>query len=270
VRLVATGFDQPKGITCADYTAREGLLGTNLFVAVSGSDEIVEVTPDGQRLAHFAGPMNSFPVGLAAYGSSFAQDLYVGNAYGGGVSRLDALGDDFTFALRGKSVAGMDFGYGGDLFVGEWTTGNIWRVDPQGNVILFATIPGEARYLSFGPLNHPSEGVRQRLFVTEYGSGSIYRVDPDGTVSLFAQTRAQCLEGLAFGPGGAFGYDLYAGDLCSGTIYRVDAFGNVSVWSSGLLPGAADICFMAAGTDAYTMYVVDGKSEGSLWAIRPK
>ena len=263
LRLVASGLASPKGITAASPLLREGLMEQYLFVAESGADRVLKISTDGAIVTAFTQPMRSFPVGLACFGSSFAQDLYVGNATSGGVMRVDAQGSDMPFALHQMSVAGLDFGgcdYGNDLYVGEWLTGKVWRIDPLGNATLFATVPGEARYLKFGT---PVFG--NKLFVTDYTTGNIYKVDPDGTVMLFASTGASCLEGLDFSTGGVFGQYLYTGNLCSGDIYRVDRTGNVILWMGGVLPGAADIVFTTSGTDMHTMYVVDGKT--SVWAF---
>ena len=80
VELVTRGINSPKGITGANCLAPQGLMENYLYVAESGMDRILKISPEGSLVDVFATPMSSFPVGIACFGQSFAQDLYVGNA----------------------------------------------------------------------------------------------------------------------------------------------------------------------------------------------
>ena len=83
-------------------------------------------------------------------------------------------------------------------------------------------------------------------------------------LALFASVGSPCLEGMDFGPGGAFGHYLYVGDICTGDVFQVDRHGNVNLWASGF-PGAADIHFEPGRRGGSTMYLADGVS--GVWAI---
>ena len=257
-RILASGLVQPKGLDAALHGAGAGPMGQNVFVAESGLNRIVEVDIRTGVVTPVC-PAADFPVGVACWGGPFAQYMYVGCAFsGGGIERISADGVGMPFALAGRNVAGLDFGkgpFGSDLYAGEWTLGNVWRVDPDGNETLFATVPGESRYLRFsqgGDFGH-------FLYVTDYATGYIHRIDPQGNVTLFAQTGAYGLEGLAFGPGGEFGKELYVGSLATGEIFRVAADGTVTLWATGF-PGVADILFKPGGGGGFSMYFVDGNS----------
>ncbi len=265
VTTLVTGLATPKGLDSALFRAGAGPMGSYLYVAESGADQILEVdrfTGDMEIVAYTLG---SFPVGLSCFGGAFDQFMYVGNAFGGGIVRIDQDGFAELFALDGMDIAGLDFGhgpFGADLYAGEWTMGSIWRVDVHGNATLFASIPTcETRYLQFsqgGPFG-------TYLYFTDAVTGDIYRVDPSGQEEVFASTGADCLEGLAFSPGGAFGKYLYVGDVCSGEIFRVAPNGAVEVWADGF-DGVADIIFKPGGVGGFTMYLVDGHS--SVFAIQ--
>lgn len=268
--LLASGLNQPKGIVSALHRAGDGPFGHDLYVAESGANQIVTVDKGGAGAAFFAST-GSFPVGVAFYGGTYDKYLYVGVAYGGGVTRVDPGGTVSPFALAGKSIAGLDYGrgaYGPDLYAGEWPIGNIWRVDSSGNSTPFSSVPAtQTRYLKF------SHGgwFGTFLFYTDINSGDIYRVAPDGSASVFASTGSPCLEGLDFSPGGAFGHYLYAGDVCTGDIFQVDQTGKVKLWASGF-EGVADIHFepVAQGPGhggGFTMYLVTGAMAGEVWAI---
>lgn len=263
-RLLAGGLVSPKGLDSAHYQAGAGPMGDYLYVAESGLNRIVEIDLGTGLVEPMAATLGAFPVGVGCYGGPFAQYMYIGCAYGGGIERMDMNGVTTAFALTGLSVAGLDFGkgpFGQYLYAGEWPNGRIWRVDQLGNATLFATVPGEARYLEFsdgGPFGH-------NLFVSDYMTGTVYRVDPRGAVTLFASTAAFGLEGLSFGPGGAFGTNLFVGSLATGQIFEIAPNGAVSLWGSGF-PGVADIRFLPGGRGGFTMALVDGHS--AVYTVR--
>ena len=265
--LLADGLVQPKGIVSALHRAGAGQFGHDLYVAESGTDQIVTVDKRGTGSVDFAS-VGDFPVGVAFCGGKFGEYLYVGNAYSGGIDKVDLNGTATNFALPGMSIAGLDFGrgpYGGYLYAGEYPTGKIWKVDPAGNATLFASGPGETRYLKFSHGN----GFGTFLYYTDAFTGNIYKVDPSGTVSIFASTSTPPswgLEGLAFSPGGAFGHFLYAGNLTTGEIFQVAPDGTVTTWASGF-DGVADIHFEPGKRGGFTMYIVDGQINGNAYAI---
>ncbi len=268
VTLLASGLKQPKGIVSALHRAGAGQFGHPLYVAESGANQIVTVDKGGAGATPFA-PTGGFPVGVAYGGGPFGEFLYVGNAFAGGITRVDPSGTVTPFALPGKDISGLDFGrgdYGNDLYAGEWPVGNIWRVDEAGTAALFAAAPGkQTRYLKF---SH-GDAFGQQLYFTDFSTGDINRVSPGGAVALFAATGSPCLEGFDFSPGGAFGNFLYAGDVCTGNILSVAPDGTVSLWASGFA-GVADIHFepvaMGPGDGGgFTMYISDGHD--SVYAV---
>jgi hypothetical protein len=259
--VLASGLNQPKGLTSALFRAGAGPFGHDLYVAESGANRVVRVDKSGSGATAFANTGN-FPVGVALYGGPFAQYLYVGNAFSGdGIDRVDSLGNTTDFALNGTGVTGLDFGrgrFGHYLYAGVWTQGEIHKVDGAGNASLFSSKPGtQTRYLKFSHGNK----FGHYLYYTDFNSGNIYRVDHKGNVSLFAQTNTSGLEGLDFAPGGAFGHYLYVGSLSTGEIFKVDRYGNVELWADGF-DGAADIHFQPGKCGSgFTMYMVDGHSQ---------
>ena len=258
VRLLTDGLVQPKGIDAALHGTGAGPMGANIYVAESGLDQMVEIDIHTGAISLFSAT-GDFPVGVGCWGGPFSQYMYVGCAFsGGGIERISVDGIGTPFAMQGMNVSGLDFGkgpFGPNLYAGEWQVGNIWQVDPAGNATLFASIPGESRYLRSsggGQFGH-------YLYVTDFTTGKIYRIDASGNDSLFADTGVPGLEGLAFGPGGVFGKDLYVGNLSTGEIYRVAQDGTVTLWASGF-PGVADILFKPGGAGGFSMYLVDGHS----------
>ena len=264
VRIIATDLMQPKGIDTALHRAGIGPAGDGLFIAESGANRIVRIDPDTGDMSVVADTLGSFPVGVACYGGPFDQNMYVGNAFFGGIVKIDPDGNTSIFAMPNLGIAGMDFGkgpFGADLYAGEWASGNIWRIDRQGNVTLFTTLPQcQTRYLRF---SHGGD-FGNFLYVTDFITGDIYRVDPTGAFTRFAGTGSPCLEGLDFSFGGAFGKYLYTGDVCTGDLFRVAPDGTVELWASGF-DGVADIHFEPGKMGGATMYFVDGRS--SVFAI---
>ena len=256
--LLVTDLVQPKGIDSAHRQAGAGPMGDYLYVAESGMNRIVRFDPDGNDLSVHAPTIGQFPVGVNCYGGPFAQYMYVGCAFSGGIERIDVNGNTAPFALLMLDIAGIDFGkgqFGEFMYAGEWTAGNIWKVDTLGNAVLFTTLPAgsQSRYLRFGA----GGAFGHDLYVTDFMSGKIFRIDSSGLVTQFADTGALGLEGLEFSSGGAFGRYLYTGNILTGDLYRVDSDGTVMVWASGFA-GVADITFVPGGRGGFSMYFVDG------------
>lgn len=265
VRLVATDLIQPKGIESTPHGTGMGPGGHDLFIAESGANRVTRIDPVSGEKTIVAQTLGTFPVGIRVKGGPFDQNLYIGDAFGGGVECMDLTGACTPFAINDRAAAGMDFGrgpFGNDLYVGEWAMGNIWRIDREGNTELFASLPnGETRYLKF---SHDGQ-FGNYLYVTNYRNGDIVRFDANGNMELFARTGSPCLEGLDFSTGGAFGRYLYAGDICTGDIFRVAPDGTVELFASGF-EGAADLKFVPGPKGGATLYMVDGRH--SAYEIR--
>ena len=109
--LLTTGLDFPKGITSALIRQGAGQLDDWLYVAESGANRVVRVSKTGGAPVAFAtSPL--FPVGVNIFGGPFGPYVYIGNAFGTGISRADPSGQVTPFSLAGHSIAGMDFGRG--------------------------------------------------------------------------------------------------------------------------------------------------------------
>ena len=184
--------------------------------------------------------------------------------------------------------------------------GAVFR-DPAGTNTVIAqgfpdnnTIPtGDDAGMAFPSSNNVTAGFSPGLYIANFspgptllgpgggGSSGIFRIsDPAGTpsVSVFLNTSAVVTNpildamALAFGPGGAFGDDLYVTDpnLCEngippcdsgsfpaindGAIYSVDSLANVTLFAGG--PGGGledpgDLAFSSGGTFGTLLYVTD-------------
>jgi len=264
---LASGMFDPKGITSSPANpVAAGCFGNFVYVAESGLNEIDQVSKTGGFFP-FAGS-GSFPVGVNFFGGftgPFGGFLYIGNAFGAGITRSDCSGVVTPFTLGGLGIAGIDLGtgvYAPFAYAGEWQVGNIWKISPTGSATLFGSFPGtQTRYLKF------SQGdlFGTFLYYSDANTGRIVRVGPTGAASTFAVTGSPCLEGFEISPlGSGFGDFMYAGDVCSGTIYQISPTGAVTTWATGFA-GVADIHFQIEAT-TITMYVSDAGA-GTIYAI---
>lgn len=288
VEELAGVFGTPLSIVSPLHRAGAGQFGPFLYVGTQ--IEIIRVDKANGDVSPFqVSPEVSFVAGLSFFGGPFGEYLYVGNR-GRGITRFgpEIFMPFSPFALQGESIGGLDFGrgkYGNDLYAIGPKTGDIWRVDPDGNAVKFAYIPPPSpfpavefdtrvsipifipAYLKFSP------GIPS-LFVTNT-SNKIYQVSPDGTRTVFATIAdAEGLLGFDFGPGGAFGRDLYVGRVTTdgplnGQIYKVDAEGNAALWAEFPAAGVSDIHFDPGQEGGFVMYVAGFNEDdfGAVWAI---
>lgn len=122
--------------------------------------------------------------------------------------------------------------FGTRLFVsnGNLVWSDIGRIDPTGAPTLWAPTPSSstAAGLAFPTAGN---GFPDRLFVADTNNDQILAYAPDATGVSFASITDPL--DIAFGPGGAFGTDLYISTL-AGNIERMDAAGNVTTFATGL------------------------------------
>ena len=119
------------------------------------------------------------------------------------------------------------------LLVSEYCSENIDKIDCQGNVSLFATLPGfgscREKYMTIAPSQSASAGFTPRdVFATE--GDQVFRVDSSGTVTLFA-TLPGCVasdhNGITFDHFGTYGFDMIV--TCQmGNVFRVNGSGTVT------------------------------------------
>ena len=275
-QVFATGFLEPVDIAVAPATF--GAFGGHLFVSDRGvfngplDDSIARVSPTG-AVSSFANVGTTDPGGLSfGPGGSFGTNLFVaGNTTtpgvgNGSVLEVDATGVASIFtATCCSGSGGVAFdptgAFGSNMFVGLTGLDGIGRVTLAGVFSTFVNIgalAGGPTDIEFGPGGAFGTDMFVSVFSLTPGirPPGVYKVSPAGVVSALADTTTSALigqsQGLAFGPGGAFGGNLYVSDSANGTILEVDPSGTVSVFASGLLMPEG-LAF--AGPD--TLYVVE-------------
>lgn len=115
------------------------------------------------------------------------------------------------------------------------------------------------------------------LFAVRPGTSDLLRIDPaTGAVSTFATLSSTTAGHLAFGPGGAFGTNLYVSEAVdpltgnTGLIERVDALGNVSAFGAPNPPpgppsysfGGVGLAFSLTGPFGEALY--SGTAAGQI------
>ena len=135
---IATGIFHPDGIAF-DHTG-------NLFVTGYSDGLITKVTPSGTKSTFATGL--SGPVGVAC---DRAGNVFVAERNGGRISRFTSAGAKSSFSTRLSSPYGLAFDATGRLFASNQFTSTIYRVDPNGTAVFFASITGEAGFISFEP-----------------------------------------------------------------------------------------------------------------------
>ncbi len=114
--------------------------------------------------------------------------------------------------------------YGTHLFVTEYETDTVSKINPAGNRMVLST---EVKYPVAILFGHGAFG--NHLYVSEsYSSdGNIVRVAPNGVKTTFARGIDSPLD-MVWGPGGAFGLDLYVASANANKIVKVSPAGAVS------------------------------------------
>jgi hypothetical protein len=192
------------------------------------------------------------------------------------------LAQTFVAGISGPTalVFGPGGAFGDDLFVAEGAfegVGRILKIDRSGAISSFASSP----LLEFpkGAAFDLSGSFSGDLFVSldvycpgpipsSCSSGGVVRITPAGAVSYFLDAFATSpgLFGafdLAFGPGGAFGDNLFLADaeLDSsglGNILNVSPDGSLGVFvPSGSIKGASSLAFDRIGNFGGDLFVAD-------------
>jgi hypothetical protein len=186
---------------------------------------------------------------------------------------VSGLGDPYGIAMS----PGGDFGEGVYILDVQGISGEaplLWRINPDGSQSILLqdpslwtvdTFPAD---LAFGPAPFGGD-----LFVADsaivhapfYGSTipTIWRVTSRLQLTVFvAGPPLDEPTAVAFGPGGAFGDDLYVADIeddSTTTIYRIDSAGTISELATGFPGctmvtggcGAPDLVFANDGSKLY-------------------
>jgi hypothetical protein len=218
----------------------------------------------------------AFGPGVAWGTSLYISDHNSGGGCAGAFFRFDSGGLS-PFSTPGAPWGPSDphelaFGPGGafgtDLYVADFNGGfddgqfgGVIRIDPAGNksVVYHENQIQSPHDVTFGP----GGAFGNDLYVTDHGSGIggtgyIWRLDSGGGATLVAGGSGTPFVdpiSMVFGPGGAFGSDIYVTDPAANAIHRVDGNGQVSTFAT--VPTASGIAFGPTGKD---LYVTSGPS----------
>jgi len=149
-----------------------------LFQANFSGNYIVKIDRRG-RAAVWVEDGLAGPVGLALDAEGA---LYVNNCQGNTISRIgeDRVARTFARSNLFNCPNGITIGPDSSLYVVNFSDGKMLRVDRQGQVSLFATIPGNG--------NGHVAVARGAFYVTAFKTNRIFQVTMDGTVTHMAGT----------------------------------------------------------------------------------
>lgn len=202
----------------------------------------------------------SAPEGIEFAGGSFADFCYVGDEGLNRILALDAGGAAAAYSPTGTltkpeglawDAAGS---YGGGIVVAD--SAGVYMMAPGGGLTAFLPASSESQtgWLSFDP----SALFGGRLHLGSNSSNWIRSYTTSGSAATLA-TGINGFEGAAFGPGGAWGTDLYVADPDltaysssidgSGTLLRVTPAGATSTFLAGgtLTSGLTALAFDPVG-----------------------
>jgi hypothetical protein len=237
--------------------------------------------PGPEESVLFTSPQNAsvsmvFPEAKSEFGSY----LYAANqgASGFGITRYGRTGTEEVFAsIQATAVVDLKFSSGGAwgtnlyLAVSQGPNGNsIERFDASGQRTTLATgMPACPNTMDFSP-----GGAWGDFLYVGSSASNITKVDPKGNKATFLSDGSALglnwLGGLAFGPKGEFGGDMFVSSLGNGTVYRITPQGEISTFASGFdfglsigCPFSGDLLFGPDGC----LYVAEGQT-GTIWRIR--
>jgi len=152
----------------------------DLYQANFLAHTITKITRTGE-VSLFAGEGLEGPVGIAVDPEDDA--LYVCNCQGNFLSRINREGvvERFAESERFACPNGIVFGPDGDLFVTNFNHHDVLRVTPEGEVSVFATVPGGAgnAHLAF---------AKGFFYVTKIVANRVVKVSTEGEVFPVAGT----------------------------------------------------------------------------------
>ncbi|OPL13826.1 MAG: hypothetical protein AVO38_12710 [delta proteobacterium ML8_D] len=142
--------------------------------------------------------------------------------------------------------------YGANLFVTEYDTDTVSRISPAGVKSVLSTGVTYPVAILFG-----RGAFGHHLYVSESYStdGNIVRVAPNGAKTGFASGIDSPLD-MVWGPGGAFGSDLYVASANANKIVTVSAAGAVSDFLTGL-DRPSVLAFSQGGAFGEYLYVTN-------------
>lgn len=252
---------------------------SSIFRVGAGTAPAVTV-PAGYRVEVFAESGVGAPEGLAFGPGSggWTSDLFVGDETQDRILRVTPTGQVSTHAAstslcRKPEALAFDRGglYGGALLSAD--DAQYVKITSAGATAAFG---GAAPAARTGTLVQAPAGPFGGLcYTSSVDTDQVYRLGVGGALTTFA-TGLRGVEGLAFGPGGAWGSDLYLADASltglsaaingDAAIYRLDSAGvrTLVVQDSGLLSGAAALAFDTVGHFDGDLFVSDVLNERLL------
>lgn len=168
------------------------------------------------------------------------------------IARLLADGTVATFAELGTTPFGpsiLTYDPTGNLYVTDAASGNILRVKSDGSSEIFASLPlsGKAPIESGSNITFDTSGRYGGGFIAAIFTGgaeptdvgSIYLVSADGRSVKQLVNGLNGIELMTFGPGGAFGSDLFVASQETdmpgdGAVYTMTPDGTLSPFINGI------------------------------------
>ena len=221
---------QASGSATADFVHSIGVGGSPVTVLGNAP------TPDPDTiLLDVAGTISGVP------GSLLVTGLVTTTA-----GRMSAIHPDGSVVTLSDSqpwanIIEMKFDHTGRLVFSAKETRSLW-ISTGGAPTILATMPGSA-YPTFFAIA-PDDSI-----VVGATDNKLRIYASDGTLLNGSFASFNGLAGLEYGPGGAFGDDLYGIDSTVGTLVRVSASGVKTIVGTGFATGFApkDIAFSPTG-----------------------
>jgi hypothetical protein len=152
------------------------------------------------------------------------------------------------FAPTGIAFGPVGSLFPGDLLVTDFFGAGARRIKSTGATFPFTKYPG-LQGLTFGPGGTSAFGAD--VYAAQPSAGRILRIAANGVAVPFATGLTSPVD-VAFGPGGAFGKNLYVADA-GGQIYQIDSAGKRTLFAAGLGAPFA-LAFSPTGS---TLFVTD-------------
>lgn len=174
IRLVASGFNAPKGVAVG--------LNNYLYVADTGNQRVVILTPDGETVGQLEPPqpfVEPFDLAVNAEGEIFVLD-----AAGERLVRFDAAGNYLGDVPGDVGVISRARGIGidrqGQIWIASTPGGRVVALSPEGEIRQEIPVwPGEPSQ----PVD-VAVGNDGAIFVTDAGIHKLIRFEPNGQRSL--------------------------------------------------------------------------------------
>jgi sugar lactone lactonase YvrE len=157
---------------------------------------------------------------------------------------------------QGNAYLGQGIGFQGDPtmppYVPPVCVDEVYRITPDGEATVFATVPGGAAGLTFGP-----DGM---LYATEWNNGGLSRISSDGNVTPIVPGNGLALVGdIAYSPDGT----LYILNIDGWTVARLTVEGQIEIIASGLnLESTGESQPALTFDGAGNMYVAESSPSG--------